>query len=333
MKPWKLAAACAAAGAGLCAAGLWAGAHKVFNATILRKQTSPDGGEDVPDVQLRAALRAQGRAYLDGVPHEQWRLQSFDGLSLVAEYVPAAVPTGRTLLCIHGYTSTARREFSPVARALREAGYNLLLPDGRAHGQSEGRYVGFGATDRRDCLAWAYEAQKRIPGCELALYGISMGAATVLLAAGDTALPACVRGVVEDCGYTSAVDEFRHQARALAHVPPWPLVPLANRVCRRRAGYDYYRDANALAAVRRIRVPVLFIHGMEDTFVPTWMGQALYDACPAQKQLWLVPGARHAMSYAVAHEEYVRRVRDFLAGLAWGQPVPLARPKGPGAGT
>lgn len=79
-------------------------------------------------MRLRAALRAEGRAYLDSVPHEFWRMQSFDGLSLVAEYVPASVPTPRTLLCIHGYTSTGRREFSPVARALREAGYNLILP-------------------------------------------------------------------------------------------------------------------------------------------------------------------------------------------------------------
>ena len=122
MKAWKLAAAAAAAGAGLCVAGLWLGANKVFDAAILRKQTSPDGGEDAADVRLRAALRAEGRAYLDSVPHEFWRMQSFDGLSLVAEYVPAAVPTPRTLLCIHGYTSTGRREFSPVARALREAG-------------------------------------------------------------------------------------------------------------------------------------------------------------------------------------------------------------------
>lgn len=316
MKTWKLAAASAAAGAGLCAAGLWLGANKLFNEAIRRKQTSPDGGEDAADVRLRAALRAEGRAYLDSVPHEFWRMQSFDGLSLVAEYIPAAVPTPRTLLCIHGYTSTGRREFSPVARALREAGYNLILPDGRAHGQSEGEYVGFGATDQRDCLAWAYEAQRRIPRCQLALYGISMGAATVLLAGGSEALPACVRGIVEDCGYTSAADEFRHQVRTLAHVPPWPLLPLTNRVCRRKAGYDY-REANALAAVRRIRVPVLFIHGEEDAFVPTWMGRALYEACAAPKQLWLVPGARHAMSYAVAHKEYVRRLCAFLAALPW----------------
>ena len=119
MKTWKLAAASAAAGAGLCAAGLWLGANKLFNEAIRRKQTSPDGGEDAADVRLRAALRAGGRAYLDSVPHEFWRMQSFDGLSLVAEYIPAAVPTPRTLLCIHGYTSTGRREFSPVARALR----------------------------------------------------------------------------------------------------------------------------------------------------------------------------------------------------------------------
>ena len=143
-----------------------------------------------------------------------------------------------------------------------------------------------------------------------------MGAATVLLAGGSEALPACVCGIVEDCGYTSAADEFRHQVRTLAHVPPWPLLPLTNRVCRRKAGYDY-REANALAAVQRIRVPVLFIHGEEDAFVPTWMGRALYEACAAPKQLWLVPGARHAMSYAVAHKEYVRRLCAFLAALPW----------------
>ena len=317
MKTWKLAAASAAAGAGLCAAGLWLGANKLFNEAIRRKQTSPDGGEDAADVRLRAALRAEGRAYLDSVPHEFWRMQSFDGLSLVAEYIPAAVPTPRTLLCIHGYTSTGRREFSPVARALREAGYNLILPDGRAHGQSEGEYVGFGATDQRDCLAWAYEAQRRIPA-------VRAGAVRHLdggghRAAGRAAARPCPR--VCAALWKTAATPAPQMSSVIRRAPwrmcrPGRLLPLTNRVCRRKAGYDY-READALAAVRRIRVPVLFIHGEEDAFVPTWMGRALYEACAAPKQLWLVPGARHAMSYAVAHKEYVRRLCAFLAALPW----------------
>ena len=168
-----------------------------------------------------------------------------------------------------------------------------------------------GVKERYDARDWTVWARSHFgPEVPIFLMGVSMGAATVLLAGGSEALPACVRGIVEDCGYTSAADEFRHQVRTLAHVPPWPLLPLTNRVCRRKAGYDY-REANALAAVRRIRVPVLFIHGDEHAFVPTWLGPPLYQARAAPKQLWLVPGAHHDMSSAVAHKEYVSPLCSF----------------------
>ncbi|MFQ7004110.1 MAG: alpha/beta hydrolase [Ruthenibacterium lactatiformans] len=231
------AAAAAAAGAGL-RGWVLAGREQTPN--------EPSGAnrqarrrEDAADVRLRAALRAGAR--LSGQrAAEFWRMQSFDGLSLVAEYIPAAVPTPRTLLCIHGYTSTGRREFSPVARALREAGYNLILPDGRAHGQSEGEYVGFGATDQRDCLAWAYEAQRRIPRCELALYGISMGAATVLLAGAARPCPRVCAAL-----WKTAATPAPRMSSAI-RCAPWRMCRPGRfcrlpTVCRRKAGYDTAR--------------------------------------------------------------------------------------------
>lgn len=259
----------------------------------------------------RGALRRQGEAYLAARPHEQWTIAAADGTRLCAGFWPADAPTGKTVLAIHGYRCSGTREYGLFARFYHSLGYNLLLPDDRAHGASGGSYVGFGWLDQADCIAWAREAARRLPDCSILLHGISMGSATVLMAAGQDGLPPCVRGVVADCGYSSAWEQFVWQMKQMFHLPSFPILHLASLICRLRAGY-WFGQADTLAWVKRIRVPVQFIHGEADTYVPTAMVQPLYEACPAQKFLCLVPGAPHAASYSTDPELYENTVKTFL---------------------
>lgn len=144
------------------------------------------------------------------------------------------------------------------------------------------------------------------------LYGVSMGAATVMMASGEADLPVQVRCVIEDCGYTSVWDEFSGQLKELFGLPPFPVLNAADLVCRIRAGYSI-TEASALRQVERSVTPTLFIHGEEDTFVPFWMLEELYQAASCEKEKLAVPGAAHAESAAVAPELYWPAVDAFLA--------------------
>lgn len=269
-----------------------------------------------PEQGARGALRREGEAYLAARPHEEWTIAADDGTRLCAGFWPADAPTGKTVLAIHGYRCSGTKEYGLFAKFYHSLGYNLLLPDNRAHGASGGGYVGFGWLDAADCIAWAREAARRIPDCSILLHGISMGSATVLMAAGQDGLPPWIKGVVADCGYSSAWDQFIWQMKQMFHLPPFPILHLASLICRLRAGY-WFGQANTLAWVKHIRVPVQFIHGGADTYVPTAMVQPLYEACPAQKFLCLVPGAPHAASYSTDPKLYENTVKNFVQTIGF----------------
>lgn len=239
----------------------------------------------------------QRRLWLLRQPLERVEITSRDGLKLRALFWPADQPTGKAVLCIHGYRNNGAREYGVYAKFYHDRGYHLLIPDDRAHGGSEGRYIGFGYLDRLDCLDWCRYLDDRLgDDCAILLHGISMGCATVIMASGEEALSASVRGVIADCGYTSALDEFGHQLKTLFHLPRFPILYLASGICRIFAGYTF-RQCDTLAFVKKASVPFLFIHGGADNFVPTRMGYELFAACPAKKDLLIVPGAKHAKSY------------------------------------
>jgi len=228
------------------------------------------------------------------------------------------LPSRRAMVLVHGYGSTGLDEYARFVRFYHELGFHLLLPDNRAHGQSEGKYIGFGWLDRPDLLDWIGRLIARLGAdCRIGLHGISMGAAAVMMVGGEADLPEHVRAIVEDCGYTSVHDEFSFQLRHRMRLPVWPILPLTDAYCRCKAGYGF-REASALKQVQKIRLPILFIHGEEDDFVPTYMARELYEACPSQaKELYLVPGAAHACAYAQDQARYEARVRALLqaAGL------------------
>lgn len=235
---------------------------------------------------------------------------SVDGLTLVAHYLPAE-GADVTLLLAHGYRSAeATFDFSCAFKTYHEAGYNLLLIDQRAHGESEGRYIGFGVPERRDIVTWAEFLNRSYHPRAIVLDGMSMGAATVLMSL-DLPLPRNVVGAIADCGYTSPkaiIDHVMRTAIGVGVAPLWPGIQLAARL---RSGH-LLSGASALDALREAKVPVLFVHGEDDRYVPCDMGRANYAACRAPKQMVTVPGAGHGMSFIVDGEACSRALKTFL---------------------
>ena len=236
---------------------------------------------------------------------------STDGLRLHASYFPADQPAARTAILAHGYNSVGVH-CGGLARFYHAAGWNVLMPDNRGHGNSEGNYVGFGWPDRLDYLGWIQHILDRQgQDAQIVLHGVSMGGATVLMISGE-ALPDAVKAVISDSAYTSAADILSYQMKRLFKLPPFPLVQMISLVCRIRAGY-FFEEASALNQVRKTRLPVLLIHGEADTFVPAEMSRQLYAACPGERELFLVPGAGHALPLYIDPAGYTRTVGAFLS--------------------
>lgn len=214
------------------------------------------------------------------------------------------------MIVVHGYMSEAKN-MSEVANHFADEGYHVLIPDLRSHGQSEGDSIGMGAWDSDDIVEWSNYILKQDSSAHIGLYGVSMGASTVMMASGKESLPSAVHVAVEDCGYTSAWDEFSFQLDDLFKLPSFPALDAANLVTRLRAGYDL-KDADALSAVKRKKVPMLFIHGDADDFVPTEMVYPLYKAATGEKELMIVKGAAHGKSRDTDPKAYWDKVDAFL---------------------
>lgn len=238
-------------------------------------------------------------------------LQSGRGDRLHAIYVRAARPTRRTAVIVHGYTDNAVRMLPIGYMYGRQLGCNILLPDLHAHGLSEGDAIQMGWLDRQDVSQWIGEAANLFgDSIEVVVHGVSMGAATTMMLGGDP-LPSSVKCLVEDCGYTSVWDEFGSELEKQFGLPAFPLLHVASMLCGMKYGWNF-REASALEQVKRCRLPMFFIHGDADRFVPTWMVHPLYEAKSGEKELWIVPGAAHAVSYKENKREYTRRVGAFV---------------------
>lgn len=249
-------------------------------------------------------------AWVEGRELDEWTIESEDGLSLWAQYYPAAGESHRYVLAVHGYT-VDHRDIAPAIVPFVEAGYNVLAPDERGRGNSEGDFLSMGYFEKRDVIAWASEIVARDARAQIVLYGESMGAATVLMAAGEDDLPESVVAVVEDCGYTSAYAMFTDQLKERFGLPEFPFLPAADLVCSVRYGFRF-SGADAKAALATCEVPILFIHGGADDYVPTYMGEELYEAYEGEKELLIVEGAGHGASADVDPELYYQTVFSFL---------------------
>ena len=247
------------------------------------------------------------------LPREEMQIVSDDGLVLKGNYYEYA-PGAPIELMFHGYRGAAERDLCGGVQRCFRLGHSALLVDQRAASKSEGNVITFGVQEHRDCLKWAELAQKRFgEDAKVILCGISMGATTVMMAAGEE-LPKCVVGVLADCGFTSAKEIICKVIRQI-HLPQKLVYPLIRLGAKLYGGFSL-EDSDATRAMARCRLPVLFFHGTEDDFVPWQMSQKNFEACAAQKKLVLVPGAGHGLSYLIDPPGYLAAVREFE--VYWG---------------
>lgn len=261
-------------------------------------------------------ILTERKNYMLAQPHEDVYQTSFDGLKLHAAYFPAIRKNEkkRVVICFHGYTSKSLADFTGLTDYYFRHRYAMLHPDARAHGDSEGEYVGFGCLDRKDALGWInWVIEKCGEDVEILLHGISMGGATVLMASG-LELPPQVKGIISDCGFTSPKEVFTHVLKTMYHLPAFPIIPGADLINRKLAGYGM-DECNAKREVAKSKVPILFIHGSKDTFVPVWMCHELYDCCASPKKKLIVEGAAHGESYFKDMETYEKALDDFTESL------------------
>ena len=256
---------------------------------------------------------------IDRWPHESMEIRSFDGLTLRGTYYECCAGAPIELM-MPGYRGTARRDLCGGVQRAFLLGHNVLMVDQRGGGKSDGRVITFGIRERYDCLSWVKHINRRFsPTQEIILTGVSMGAATVLMATA-LPLPDNVVGVLADCGYSSPKAIVQKVLRQL-HLPLWPFYAWIRLGGRIFGGFDI-ESASPVEAMKQCRVPVVFIHGEADEYVPCDMSRENHAACTAPKVLWTVPNAGHGLAFPVSPEDYVRTMQTLLPyGDAVSMPV------------
>ncbi|MFA5340380.1 MAG: alpha/beta hydrolase [Clostridia bacterium] len=249
------------------------------------------------------------KQWIDENTDSTWNLNTFDNLNLSARYI-----TGNNehkwVILVHGYTSVGWH-MAPFAKEYYKMGYNILIPDLRGHGESEGQFATMGYYDSVDIIEWIYEIIKADVNAKIVLHGISMGAATVMLATGED-LSGHVRCAIEDCGYTSVWEVFSHNMKRMFKLPAFPILYAANVISSAKIKMDF-KEVSPLDAVKKSRTPTLFIHGDKDVLVPFNMLDRLYDNASCQKDKLVIRNAIHGESSSKEPDTYYEKVSGFIA--------------------
>jgi len=237
-------------------------------------------------------------------------IETFDGLKLYADYYPLE-GSNKTIILMHGYRSAAKNDFCLSIKYYLDLGFNVLLPDQRCHSRSEGRYITYGIREKYDCRDWILKViEMSGEDIEIVLGGMSMGASTVLLASGLD-LPPNVKAITADSGFTSGYDIVKNTAKAMnRHIPSF-LIDIINFMCRIFGDFDL-KEGNTLEAMQKTKIPIFFVHGTRDTFVPCEMTLRNYATCHAEKELLTVVGAEHGLSFLLDREKYTKVLEAFL---------------------
>lgn len=276
---------------------------------IVKKAGDLIAGTQTDNAFLKAVDEAS--AVLEARENETVSMTARDGIELIAHYIPAK-KSKRLIIAFHGWRSSWHKDFGTVADFWYENGCDALYVEQRGQNNSGGEYMGFGLTERYDCLDWINWAVERF-GSDVIIYlaGVSMGATTVLMASGLD-LPQNVHGIFADCGFTSPKAIWRHVAEKNLHIGYGPIAALADAICMQKINFTTTEYSTTDALKVNTNIPVMFVHGTDDHFVPIQMTYENYRACAAPKTLLVVPGADHAMSHFVEPERYEAAAKTFM---------------------
>lgn len=278
------------------------------NEPLTEEYPIPEGQVYEPHRDVMVAWMKEVRA----MEYEEVSITSFDGLTLRGK-IYRCNSNGALELMFHGYRGNSERDLCGGVQRAFALGHNVLMVDQRGCGSSDGHVITFGINESRDCLDWTHFAIRHFgPDVKIILTGISMGAATVVITAGQT-LPKQVIGVLADCGFTTAREMIQKTIREmkLPAGPAWPFVKLGAKWF----GHFNLEETTALEAVKHCTVPAIFFHGEADDFVPCDMSRRLFRECPTRKALVTVPGAGHGLSYLIQPERYIQALGDFFGPL------------------
>lgn len=249
------------------------------------------------------------REYLRSLPYEEWKITSFDKLNLYGKFYKNE-NCKKTIILFHGFRSNGEHDFSCAFQMYFERGSNILIPDQRAHGKSGGSFIGYGVLERYDVLSWVNKVLEECGnGEEIYLSGVSMGGATVLMAAGLN-LPSNVKAIVADSSFTSPKEIIRKVMSEDMKVPSFPLLYTTILLAKLWAHYDF--NYSTFDALKNCKIPVMFIHGKKDDFVPFSMGIENYQACPTEKCAFWAEEAGHGTSFLFEREKCVKALEEFL---------------------
>jgi alpha-beta hydrolase superfamily lysophospholipase len=270
----------------------------ILTAEHNRLETSP----------LKEKLLKEGDKWYAKIEKKDVYIKSKDGLRLHGVVIVNKKATKKWVVMCHGYAGSAE-QIVAGAKAFYEEGNNVLLLDARSCGESEGQCMGMGHYEKYDLMKWVDYLNGKYKDIKIILFGISMGAATVMMASSEKLDN--VAGIIEDCGYSSATDEFAYQAKVMYKLPSFPALQTFSLVTRMKAGY-WLKSASPIEQVKQSRVPILFIHGDSDTYVPSYMVDRLYDAARCEKEKLVIKGAGHGACFWVDSESYWGAVKGFI---------------------
>lgn len=275
--------------------------------------------KELPWLVKEEMSRTPYAKYIDQIQEaQQWLLShnaqdvwiySQDGLKLHGLWIPAKKAKG-TVLFAHGYRSCSRLDFGLAFSYYYERNMNLLVPDQRCHGKSEGRFITFGVKESTDMESWIAYHNAQFGDIPIVLCGLSMGASTMLYLT-DRDLPDNVKGIIADCGFTSPHAILSSVFRDVTHLPAMLSLVVAELFARCFADFSLW-ECDTCRSLSGARIPVVMIHGKADAFVPCEMTRRGFDACTGPKQLLLVDGAEHGTSFLVEPETYKQIIYEFL---------------------
>lgn len=248
------------------------------------------------------------KLWYKNVHKTNYTLESEDGEQLSAVLIKRE-HSNKLAFVGHGY-GASHADMAPWAKLFYDMNFNILLPDARGHGESSGHYIGFGWHERHDYLDWIDLMNKELDYPSIVLFGLSMGGATVMNACGEK-LPNNVKAIINDCGYSSLVKELTHQMKVRYNFSSNLLLRLTSIYTEFKTGYRF-KDVLPIKQVKDNTLPILFIHGKDDTFVPASMAYELYEAANEPKELYIAENASHGQAYVSNKEKYQQTVKNFL---------------------